>query len=124
MLFVSLIRWWYSDGWRLRAQKMSSKLDGVIDYFSIDLLLKTLFQPFRQDGAGRVEGSLDVKMRAFADKMISRMLGAIIRLFILVFGLIAIALYVLYTLVVLVTWFFIPLAPLVGVVLAVLGVHF
>ena len=124
MLFVSLIRWWYSDGWRLRAQKMSTKLDGVIDYFSIDLLIKTLFQPFRQDGVGKVDGSLDMKMRAFADQMISRMLGAIIRLFILIAGLIAIALYVLYAFVILVTWFFVPVAPFIGVVMAIVGIHF
>ncbi len=124
MLFVSLIRWWYSDGWLQRARGIGVKLDGVIDYFSIDLLIKTLFQPFRQDSVGSVDGSLDMKLRAFADRMISRLLGAFIRSFILLFGLIAIAGYSIFAFAVLLTWAVIPLAPVVGVILAAVGVTF
>lgn len=122
MLFVSFFKWWYSDGWRQRAQVVSMKLDGVIDYFSIDLLIKTLFQPFRQDSTGRVDGSLGVKLHALADNLISRILGAFIRLVILLFGLLAIALYTVIAFLLLVMWAIVPLAPLLGVVLAVMGV--
>ena len=122
MLFVSLFRWWYSDGLRQRAQMMSSRLDGIIDYFSIDLLAKTLFQPFRQDATGSVDGTLDMKLHAFADNMISRILGALIRTVILVFGMIAIAVYSIIVLVSLIVWVVLPLAPFASIVLAILGV--
>ena len=124
MLFVSLLRWWYTDGWRRRVRIVSTKLDGVMDYFSIDLLLKTLFAPFRQDGVGTVDGPLEVKLRAFADQMISRLLGAIIRSVILIFGLVAIAFYALLGFAVIILWAFVPVAPVIGVGLAVAGVTF
>lgn len=122
MLFVSLFKWWYSDGLRQRALAMGVRLDGVIDYFSIDLLLKTLFQPFRQDGTGKVDGPLDVQLRAFADKMISRVLGAIIRTVILILGLIAITFYAAAFCFSLIFWVIVPLLPLVGLVLMILGI--
>lgn len=122
MLFMSLFRWWYSDGWRQRAVVVNARLDSVLDYFSIGLLLKTLFSPFRQISAGRVDGPLGVQMRAMADKLISRAIGGVIRSAILVVGLVAIALQALFGLVILVGWLFVPVLPIVGVVLMVLGV--
>lgn len=124
MLFVSFFKWWYSDGWRRRARLVNVKLDGVIDYFSIDLLVKTLFQPFRQDSTGRVDGTLGDKMHALADNMISRVLGAFIRTVILLFGIVTITLYALGAVVVLVFWGMIPVIPILGVVLAAFGVVF
>ncbi len=124
MLFVSLFKWWYGAGWVLQARALSVRLDGLVDYFSIDLLAKTLFAPFRQDGVGRVDGPLEVKFRAFLDKLISRILGAIIRTAILLIGLISIALFVVYSALVLAVWFLVPVAPVIGIVLAAMGVHF
>ncbi len=120
MLFISFFKWWYSDGWRQRARLMMIKLEGVIDYFSIDLLLKTLFQPFRQDSTGKVDGSLDRKLRAFADNLISRVLGAIIRLVILLFGLVAIAFNTVVAIGALVVWAIVPVLPVVGIILMVM----
>lgn len=124
MLFISLFKWWYGPGWVQQARALSMRLDGLIDYFSIDLLAKTLFAPFRQDGAGRVDGPLEVKFRAFLDKLISRILGAIIRMAILLIGLVSIALYVVWSALMLALWFVVPLLPLAGLVLAAMGVHF
>lgn len=122
MLFVSFFKWWYSDGWQQCARQIVTKLDGVIDYFSIDLLVKTLFQPFRQDSTGKVDGSLDVKLHALAENLISRVLGAVIRLVILVLGLITIALFSIWSVIVLVGWAVVPAAPLIGIGLAAGGV--
>ncbi|MFZ1360583.1 MAG: hypothetical protein WAS27_00935 [Candidatus Saccharimonadales bacterium] len=115
MLFISFFQWWYRDGWRQCAQRMSTRLDGVIDYFSIDLLLRTLFQPFRQDSSGKVDGALSVKLRALADNLISRVLGAIIRLVILIFGIITIVCNALIALIALIGWAVVPLMPVLGV---------
>ena len=67
LLVTSLLTWWYTDGWRARAGIVSHRLDATIDYFSFDLLLKTLFAPFRQISAGNVDGPLEVKLRALVD---------------------------------------------------------
>ena len=124
MLFISLFKWWYGSGWVQQARALSVRLDGLVDYFSIDLLAKTLFSPFRQDGAGRVDGPLSVKMRALLDNLMSRMIGAVIRTVILLIGLISIAVFVVFCAAVLVVWFVVPVAPIIGVILAVMGVHF
>lgn len=121
MLFISLIQWWYGDGWKRRMHLISSHLEGTMDLFSIALLLKTLFQPFRQISAGKVQGSLDERLRAIADKLISRAIGAGIRLVIIAIGLVTIMLHMLIGLVILVGWAVVPALPIVGVVLIFTG---
>lgn len=122
LLVTELFKWWYTAGLRQRLQKISVRLDGTIDYFSMDLLLKTLFAPFRQISAGKVDGSLEVKMRALVDKLFSRLIGAFIRLLLLVIGGITIALQAVFALVVIALWLLLPLLPVVGIALTVIGV--
>ena len=55
------------------------KLVSVFDYFSIDLLVRTWFAPFRQISAGAVDGPIGVQIRAFFDRLISRTIGGIVR---------------------------------------------
>ena len=118
MLLVSeLLRWWYSDGWRRCAQKIADRLDQTIDYFSFGLLIKTLFAPFRQISAGKVDGSLDVKFRAMIDKLFSRVIGAIVRLIILLIGTVVIAIQAVAAVVLLVLWSVMPVLPFAGIIL-------
>ena len=124
LLVTELLKWWYTAGLRQRLKKASVRLDGTIDYFSMDLLLKTLFSPFRQISAGKVDGSLEVKMRALIDRVFSRLIGAFIRLLLLVVGGITIALQVILALVVILLWLLVPLLPVAGIVLMAAGVKF
>jgi len=121
MLLISLVQWWYGDGWRERAGMVKNRLAGTMDYFSIELLIGTLFSPFRQISAENVDGPLGVKLRAFADKLISRVIGAIIRLLILVVGVVTIALQALFSCIVLAGWAFVPVLPIVGLILMSIG---
>ena len=121
LLVTSLLRWWYTDGWRKRVLLVSHRLDGTLDYFSMDLLLKTLFSPYRQISAGKVEGSLEVQLRALVDKLFSRVIGAFIRLIILLVGVITILLTVIIGFLMLVVWALIPLLPVIGAILTVIG---
>lgn len=124
LLVTELLRWWYGDGLRLRAAMIANRLDGTIDYFSIDLLLKTLFAPFRQISAGTVDGPIGVQMRAMLDQLFSRVIGAIVRLCILIIGGIIIALQCIFSLLLIIGWGLLPLLPIAGAVLSVLGVSF
>lgn len=121
MFIVGMLFWWYGQGWRDGAIRVGRRIAHLEDYFSIDLLLKTLFSPFRQISAGKVKGSLGVQMRAFFDRTISRVIGAMIRLFTIVIGLVAIIIYSIVGLVVLAVWAVIPLMPLAGIVLFMSG---
>lgn len=124
LLVTELLRWWYGDGWRGRVRLVSVRLDGTLDYFSIGLLAKTLFAPFRQISAGRVDGPIGVQARALVDKLVSRLIGALVRLVILVIGGIAIGSQVVISALALVAWGLVPLLPIVGIALAVMGVKF
>lgn len=124
LLVTELLRWWYGDGLRQRVHMIIGRLDSTIDYFSVDLLLKTLFAPFRQISAGRVDGPLGVQMRAMVDKLFSRVIGALVRLIILIIGGITIVVQAVFGLVLLAFWGIVPLLPIVGIVLSVAGITF
>jgi hypothetical protein len=121
MFIVGILGWWYGAGWKLRAKMLKSRLTGLIDYFSIDLLIKTLFSPFRQISAETVNGSINVQLRAFFDKLFSRVIGAIIRIGLILVGTAAIVVYVLLGILGLIIWALVPLIPLAGVGLSLLG---
>lgn len=121
MFIIGMLSWWYGAGWRQRVVILHERLAKTIDYFSIDLLAKTLFAPFRQISAGQVNGSLDVKMRAFFDRIISRMIGMLIRSFMILMGICAIVIHSVLGAVTVVMWAFIPLLPLVGVLFSISG---
>jgi len=116
-----MLSWWYTTGWRQRVSLLKEKLASTVDYFSIDLLLRTLFSPYRQISAGKVNGPLGVQMRAFFDRLISRMIGAMIRLFMIVVGVIAIILHIFIGFILVICWAIVPLMPLLGLVLFMSG---
>lgn len=121
MFVAGLLSWWYGQGWRHRFSRLNEKLASTMDYFSIDLLLRTFFSPFRQISAGKVRGPLGVQMRAFFDRLISRVIGACIRFVMIIVGSLAIALHAIVGLAIVIVWAFIPLLPVVGVVLFLMG---
>lgn len=98
-----------------------TRIDGTMDYFSIGLLAKTMFSLFRQDGAGRVDGPLSVKINAFFGRLVSRFIGAMIRSTVMVIGLFAITFHALIGLSVLAVWAVVPVFPIVGFLLTVDG---
>lgn len=121
MFIVGLLSWWYGAGWRQRFLILKERLANTMDYFSIDLLAKTLFAPFRQISAGAVSGSLSVKMRAFFDRLISRVIGGMVRSITIIVGIGAIFIHSVVGVVTVVVWAFIPLLPLFGILLFITG---
>ena len=121
MFIVGLLTWWYGMGWRQRAAIVRERLASTMDYFSIDLLLKTLFSPFRQISAGQVNGPLAVKWRAFVDRLVSRCIGAVVRSVLIVVGLLAIVFFGVIGLFSLVLWAVVPLLPVAGAIMMLIG---
>jgi hypothetical protein len=121
MFIVGILQWWYGRGWIMRVSRLREKLMGTLDYFSIDLLLRTFFSPFRQISAGQVRGPLGVQMRALLDRIISRVIGAMIRLVMIVVGVLAIILYTLIGGLMIVLWGVIPVLPVLGIILFMSG---
>ena len=120
MIIWGIVTWWYTDGWRQCLARMEDRIAATLDYFSFGLLMNTLFAPFRQISAGKVGGSFEVQMRAFLDRLISRVIGFTVRLITIVIGSIVVLINLLTALIVLVGWAFVPLLPFIGLGLFIL----
>jgi hypothetical protein len=121
MFIVGILSWWYGPGWRQRASQLGERLKASMDYFSIDLLLRTFFAPFRQIAAGGVKGPLGVQMRALLDRVISRIIGAMIRFIMIIIGSLAIGFHGLMGVLLLIFWALIPVLPIIGIVVFLTG---
>jgi len=122
MLVVSLLSWWYGAGWRDQINLVSNRLLGAADRYSISLLLRSLFAPFRQISAASVNsGPLDARMRAWADKLISRCIGAMVRSVLIITGTIFLVFEIIVGVIRLIVWPILPMAPVIGFILMSMG---
>ena len=122
MLITGLISWWYSDGYKLFANKLWTKLGDTVDLFSISSLLRTLFAPYRQIAANETGKSIDDKIMAFVDRAVSRLVGSVARIGIVIIGVLVIIVQSVGSLVGLIVWPVLPLSPIVFIMLALTGV--
>lgn len=122
MFLVGIFQWWYGDGLIAQIRRVVFGVLKTADYFSVGLLLRTLFNPFRQISAGYVDGPLPVKLQAFFDRSFSRMVGAVVRTIVLLFGLVVIFVRIVWALLNVLAWLIIPAMPLIGIILWQMGV--
>jgi hypothetical protein len=121
MFLVGMISWWYGRGWQVQFGRVKARLVATIQFFSIGQLFATLFSPFRQISAGKTKGSLGTVMRAFVDKLISRVIGAFVRLFTIIAGIIVLFVQCVVEVIVLIFWLFLPLFPIAGLIMFAIG---
>lgn len=117
MLVVAFIQWWYGPGWRDTASRLSTRLHNTYLTFSLPALLKTLIAPWRRI-ITPPGSSLQQKLRALIDNLVSRAVGFTMRLSLLIAALIIMALTLLLGSLLLVLW---PVIPILGPVLIVIG---
>lgn len=117
MFLVGLLQWWYGYGWLGEIRRIGRRLQSTAELFSIGQLATTLFSPFRQISAGQVGGSIGVQLRAFFDKLISRIIGAIVRSGTIIAGIVTITFQAIIGGVGLIVWLVLPTLPIVGLIL-------
>ncbi len=122
MLLFELINWWYGRGFKSFVAKLVEKIRNTADFFSISSLLRTLFLPFRQISAGATGESLDARFQAMLDRLISRFVGFIIRITLIVVGLITLVLQTVTSLLAVLAYPFMPAMPICCVILWLTGV--
>ena len=124
MFIVKSYSWWYVQGWSVFIGKVKNLFSTITDFFSMNSLIRTLFKPFRQISAdsARAGSSVDLKFHLFLDRLVSRIIGFVSRLFLLLTGCIILVISGIFSLVLIILWPFIPLAPLIGIILCVTGV--
>ena len=83
VMFGAFFSWWYGRGWKLVATSLKPRLHGVANAFSVRQLLRTLFEPWRRI-VTEPGSSLEDRWKAGFDNAFSRMVGFVVRLFVLV----------------------------------------
>jgi len=114
-ILFQYLTWHYVDQVRGILLAWKNFLRFNLNYFSISLLLKTLFSHWRkyQWSYGR---GFDIKRYAevFFSNLISRVIGAIIRFFLILIGVVAEIFIVLAGIIVFLGWLLLPVLLLAG----------
>jgi ABC-type multidrug transport system fused ATPase/permease subunit len=122
MLMIGFLQWWYSIGWMDFALRQVDRLRNLADFFSIGLLLRTFFSPFKLISAYSDDNAnIQQQFAEFFDKLLSRIIGAFVRFFIIIFGIIAIVFTAAATGIMFLLWPILPLMPVISVILAIAG---
>ncbi len=117
MLVIGFLQWWYGPGWRWAGNNLVSRLNGTASGFSIPILLRTLFEPWRRIITPS-DGALSQRVRAMFDNLISRFVGFGVRILTLITGGIIMAGTLVIGGIIVILW---PLLPPIGVLLALGG---
>jgi hypothetical protein len=119
MLIVAFFSWWYGKGWAQVSSSFIPRLESVASVFSVNQLLHTLFAPWRRiityPGA-----SLEEKFKAWADNILGRTIGMVVRLFVLFAALVVAVLVSFATLIELVLWPILPFGVLAFIILGII----
>lgn len=112
--------WWYGAGWKNAFSRIQERVDILSSELSLGILLKTLFEPWKQiTSYSGPSAALDDKLRVWLDNVFARAIGFVIRVFVLVFGSLAVVVAYGGGLLLAVLWPLVPLLPFVCIVLAV-----
>lgn len=123
MVFYLCLRWWYSAGWYWVFKRvLVARCNWIMETFSVSDLVRTLFAPFRQTYAGKVKGSLETILRGILDRTISRVIGFVVRTFLIGMALVGMLVVLIIALATLLAWPFIPLLPIIALVMINNGV--
>ena len=122
MLLMSLFSWWYSDGLKKELVYLAHAMGASLDFFSIGLLIKTLFAPFRQIDAGQaMQAPVDIQVRMFFDRLLSHIIGAVMRLVLIVVGAATLTVQLVGSVAAMAIYLLLPLLPVIGVAMYALG---
>lgn len=75
-----------------------------LDYFSVPNLLKTLFSPWKRDIISGQGLSLNDRFRVWIFNLLSRLIGAVIRIFTIIFGLFLTLFLLIFGFLVIIMW--------------------
>lgn len=118
MVITSLLSWWYVEGWREQLTRIKWAFIRMADRFSIGLLIKTLFAPFRQISADEQARGNNLAT-VITDKLISRLIGCFMRTIMIIVGTITLILLAIVSAIRMLMWPLLPVLPIVGVILMV-----
>lgn len=106
---LTYFSWWYGEGLVNFCQATGIMTEKIFSFFSIKLLLRTIFDPWKRDAYTIENASLQDKLKIWLNNLISRFIGFVIRFFTIILGLCATALFFLVMICLFVAWFLLPI---------------
>lgn len=107
---MEFLRWHYKEGIQFYLGRYSYFLRSIIQYFSLTLLLTSLFAPWKRLIVVEKKSGFDIAA-SFADlsfNLVSRGIGAVVRIFLFITGVVALLLFSVFGFLGLVVWLLIP----------------
>lgn len=109
MLVLSFFSWWYGAGWKQVIRNFGPRLRRIAGAFSAGQLIRTLFAPWRRiityPGA-----SLAERFHAWIDNLVSRVIGFVVRLLVLLAALVVFSLVAVFSVLEIAAWPLLPVA--------------
>lgn len=118
MLGLQFISWWYSAGWQEIVKSARRRIVNTYKLFSINLLLITLIQPWHRIITYPGQTISD-RARALVDNAVSRLVGFVVRLVVLLYATLLISIVALISGLEILLW---PILPIVSVVAVIRGI--
>jgi hypothetical protein len=120
MLALELLTWWYGRGWLGVAKNTHRRMIRTSHLFSVPILVRTLFAPWRRIVTSRGAG-LDSAVRSTVDNMVSRGVGFMVRLLTLLTASVVMILVLILSVMELLLWPVIPAAAIAALVKGISG---
>lgn len=119
-MIFEMLRWWYVSGWLQAARRIVTLSRMTSRAFSMPMLARTLFSPWRRIVTlpGR---SMDARLRAWFDNLISRFVGFGVRTIVLLMAVIAVGGTAVISTVLAIAWPILPIAFLYALARSIIG---
>lgn len=116
IIFIQYLEWYFLDGTLRVLRGWKNAIVSYFNYFSISILIKTLFSPWKGISSGYGKG-LDINryIEAFVLNSMSRIIGMITRIIFLIIAVIVEFFVILGGLLVLIIWLAAPLLVFISI---------
>lgn len=115
MIALDYFYWWYVGGFLRLLKYLKSFIVILADNFSVRILVKTFFQPWKRDMTPTKGLSLDKRFKVWGWNLIARGFGMVIKSVTFFIFLIIFLILLIIELFVIVIWLFYPLVILGGI---------
>ncbi len=112
MLALEFFTWWYGQGWLKRWHGIGSYIHKTTQIFSVSILARTLFEPWRRIISYPGPG-LSNHLRAMTDNLFSRVIGFCVRVLVIIVAGITLLFITLVGISLALIWPFLPLITLI-----------
>ena len=111
--------WWYSRGLKDFFVYLKAVMLKITDIFSVKLLLRTYFSPWKRDITSTEGLPLNQVIQMLLFNLVSRFIGFIIKSFILLIYLMVMVVFFAFALALIFIWLFLPLISILGIIIGI-----